>query len=91
MPEGQERNGRLSWTLQVQTWHILLLLAVQLIALGVAYGRIVANQENTAAEIQQIKNRDVVTKDDWDAWRVELITRIDRLETKIDNEFINGK
>lgn len=87
MPEGEQKG----WTLQIQLWHVLLLLVVQLLALGAAYGRIEANQEHTDSEVKEIKSRDVVTRSDWEAWRLELIERINRLETKIDNDYLERR
>lgn len=65
----EERNPK-AWNLEVQAWHVLLMLATQLIFLGVAYGRIVTNQERTDGEVQRIENQRTITKDEFDEWKV---------------------
>lgn len=80
----QEAEVKVQKAFVVHNWHVIFLLAVQLLALAVAYGRITEQLDETTKQLEKIEARPVVTESEWDAWRTELINRMDRLETKID-------
>ena len=80
-------QGRPGWNLEVQAWHVLVLLAVQLLGLGVAYGKIVQAQDQQHDELQRIESQRTITKDDFDEWKTQLTDRINRIENKLDRGF----
>lgn len=84
MPQEVELKGD-GRALIVRNWHVIVLLAVQLLALAVAYGRITEQLDDTVKQLEKIEARPVVTQNEWDSWRNELISRMDRLEIKIDS------
>lgn len=81
----EERNPK-GWNLQVQAWHVLILLAVQLVGLGVAYGRITEKQDELTRQLATMEGQRTITKDEFDDWKSQLISRMDRMENKIDRE-----
>ena len=85
-----ENNVKRVWTLEVQAWHIVLLLAIQLIGLGIGYGKIVATQESFAKDLERIENQRVITKDEFDEWKTQVLSRMDRIENKIDGQYIKS-
>lgn len=72
------------FTLQVQLWHLLMLFAVHLIIIGVAYGRITQNQEDTRKDVERIESQRVVQKDEFDDFKVQMNERMNRMEGKLD-------
>ena len=78
-------NGDGDRVISVRSWQVILMLAVQLIALGIAYGSLTERLANTTRDLQRMEDQRVVTQDDFDAWKLEMMNRMDRIENKIDN------
>ena len=77
-------NGNGDKVFSVRSWHVVIVLAVQLIALGVAYGSLTERLANTTKDLQRMEDQRVVTQDDFNAWKLEFLNRLDRIENKID-------
>jgi hypothetical protein len=86
-----ENGGRRGWSFEIQAWHIFLMLAVQLLGLGAAYGRITQQQEQFSKDLGRIESQRVISKDEFDEWKAQLTGRLDRMENKIDREYIKGQ
>lgn len=61
-------------------WHVLVMLSIQLLGLGVAYGKITQNQEDMARRMGMIEQNKVVSREEFDNWRSEFRSTLDRIE-----------
>lgn len=64
-------------------WHIILMLAVQLVALGIAYGALQEGQADMLRRITNLENNKIVTRDEFDSWRSEFRDSLNRIEDEI--------
>lgn len=69
--------------LYLKYWHIVLMLVVQLVALGIAYGRITQQMDDLARRVSAIEDSKFVSRDEFDDFRTDLRTRLDRIESEI--------
>lgn len=79
-----DNGGSNRITLQVSIWHVALLLVIQILALGVAYGRLSQGQDDTRKDVVRIEQQRIVSKDEFDDWKVLITERMNRMEGKID-------
>lgn len=66
-------------------WHIILLLTVQMVGLGIAYGEIKQSQDDMARRLVNLENNKLVTREEFDAWRTEFHDDLQRIESAIIN------
>jgi ABC-type taurine transport system ATPase subunit len=77
-------NDDRRWSFEVRAWHVAVMLGAQFVVLGTAYGKIVQTQDDMRKDIVRIEDQRVITKDQFDDWKMEVIARMDRLEHKLD-------
>lgn len=81
--ERTDSNGE-GRVLVVRNWHIIFLLAVQLLALATAYGRISERLDQTVKQLERIDGRPVVSQSEFDSWRAEIFERINQIENSVE-------
>lgn len=71
-----DETANLRGVICLKYWHVVLVLAVQLICLGAAYGRITANQDNFKEDVSRrlavIESNKVISREEFDEWRGEF-------------------
>lgn len=74
----RQPSGNGGGVVMLRYWQVILILMVQLLSLGAAYGRITANQDNMREEMQrrftvlERASARAVPSDDFNVWRAEF-------------------
>jgi hypothetical protein len=69
--------------LYLKYWHIVLMLVVQLVGLGMAYGKISQSLDDLTRRVGVMENTKFITRDEYDSWRTDVRDTLARIETEI--------
>ena len=64
-------------------WHIILIMALQLIAVGVAYGKLNEGMDDLKRRMSAMENGRFVPREEFDSWREDVRDSLHRIEAEI--------
>lgn len=70
-------------SINLELWHVILLLAVQCIALAVAWGKLEQGQEDLSRRMTAIEQGKTITRDEWEDFRADIRGRFDNVEQEL--------
>jgi hypothetical protein len=78
-----ETNPGQDRVLYLKYWHIVIMLVVQILVLGIAYGKLTQQIEDLAGRVTTMENTKFVTRDEYDSFKTDLRDTLNRIETEI--------
>jgi hypothetical protein len=69
--------------LYLKYWHIVLMLVVQLVCLGIAYGKLSQAQDDLMRRIGVMEGTKFVPREEFETFRGDLRDSLSRIETEI--------
>lgn len=66
---------------------LLIWAAIQLVLIGIAWGTLKQQGEETSRRVEQIEQRQFVPEGEYDTWRNEVTERLGRIEAEILNVY----
>lgn len=78
---GDVPNGGRTVTLGI--WHVVVLLCIQFAGIAVAWGELRQEVSDLRDRTSRIESNSVITRAEFDAWRTEMLNRMDRIEQDI--------
>lgn len=67
----------------LRSWHVVILLVIQLLGIGIAYGRLTQQIDDMNRRLESIENNRLIGRDEFNTWREEMNSNIDRLEREV--------
>lgn len=80
MPEDTEQHGR---TLYLKYWHIVFMLAIQLLALAYTFGKLNEGIDDLSRRVAAIENNKFVERSEFDDWKGDFRNTLERIESEI--------
>lgn len=69
--------------LYLKYWHIVVMLVIQLIGLGIAYGKLSERMDNLGERMTREENTRYVPREEFDSWRDDVRSTLGRIEGEI--------